>query len=99
LTPGEAITLFLTQVKLTDGQPFPVYVPNAKTKRVLREDRGAAKHYSEWAKIAGGPEHRSLRQTPSPEPCGSKSRRERPVPLRDAAVMRTCPASPLAEGQ
>jgi DNA-damage-inducible protein J len=55
LTSSEAITLFLTQVKLTNGLPFPVRVPNAATRRALRDARarkdletfGSA---SEWAK-------------------------------------------------
>ncbi|MBV8751628.1 MAG: type II toxin-antitoxin system RelB/DinJ family antitoxin [Hyphomicrobiales bacterium] len=37
LTPSEAITLFLTQVKLRKGLPFPVRVPNAETRRAIRE--------------------------------------------------------------
>jgi len=37
LTPSEAITLFLTQVKLNKGLPFPVHVPNAKTRRAIKE--------------------------------------------------------------
>ncbi len=39
LTPSEAITLFLTQVKLTKGLPFPVRVPNAESRRAIREAR------------------------------------------------------------
>ncbi|HEX2216119.1 MAG TPA: type II toxin-antitoxin system RelB/DinJ family antitoxin [Xanthobacteraceae bacterium] len=39
LTPSEAITLFLTQVKLTRGLPFPVRMPNAATRRALNEAR------------------------------------------------------------
>ena len=55
LTPSEAITLFLTQVKLTKGLPFPLRVPNAETRRAIRETR-ARKHLetfenvSDWAK-------------------------------------------------
>ena len=37
LTSSEAITLFLTQVKLNKGLPFPVRVPNAETRRAIRE--------------------------------------------------------------
>ncbi|MEA2987986.1 MAG: DNA protein [Alphaproteobacteria bacterium] len=33
LTPSEAITLFLTQVKLSKGLPFPVQIPNKATRR------------------------------------------------------------------
>ena len=37
LTSSEAITLFLTQVKLTNGLPFPVGVPNRKTRQAIRQ--------------------------------------------------------------
>ena len=55
LTPSEAITLFLTQVKLTKGLPFPVRVPNAETRRAIREARARKdletfETVSEWAK-------------------------------------------------
>jgi len=55
LTPSEAITLFLTQVKLTKGLPFPVRVPNAETRRALREARARKdletfETVSDWAK-------------------------------------------------
>jgi DNA-damage-inducible protein J len=39
LTSSEAITLFLTQVKLTKGLPFPVRVPNKATQRGIRQAR------------------------------------------------------------
>ena len=39
LTSSEAITLFLTQVKLTKGLPFPVRVPNKTTRRAIKETR------------------------------------------------------------
>jgi DNA-damage-inducible protein J len=39
LTSSEAITLFFAQVKLHNGLPFPVRVPNSETKRALREAR------------------------------------------------------------
>lgn len=39
LTSSEAITLFLTQVKLNKGLPFPVRVPNAETRRAINEVR------------------------------------------------------------
>ena len=60
LTPSEAITLFLTQVKLTNGLPFPVRVPNAQTRRALREarerkDLETFETVSEWAKTVPGP--------------------------------------------
>ena len=55
LTPSEAITLFLTQVKLINGLPFPVRVPNAETKRALRDARARKdletfETVSDWAK-------------------------------------------------
>ncbi|HWB48430.1 MAG TPA: type II toxin-antitoxin system RelB/DinJ family antitoxin [Stellaceae bacterium] len=39
LTPSEAITLFLTQVKLTNGLPFSLSVPNRRTRQAIREAR------------------------------------------------------------
>jgi DNA-damage-inducible protein J len=39
LTSSEAITLFLTQVRLTKGLPFPVRVPNKETARALKDIR------------------------------------------------------------
>ena len=39
LTSSEAITLFLTQVKLTKGLPFAVRIPNKQTKRAINEAR------------------------------------------------------------
>ncbi len=39
MTSSEAITLFFAQVKLQNGLPFPVCVPNRETKRAIREAR------------------------------------------------------------
>jgi len=39
LSPSEAITLFLTQVTLTKGLPFPVGVPNRRTQRAIKDTR------------------------------------------------------------
>ena len=39
LTSSEAITLFLTQVKLTKGLPFPLSLPNRQTRRAIRQAR------------------------------------------------------------
>jgi DNA-damage-inducible protein J len=39
MTSSEAITLFLTQVKLNKGLPFPVRLPNAETRRAIKETR------------------------------------------------------------
>ena len=55
LTSSEAITLFLTQVKLTKGLPFPLRVPNKETIRAIREaqERKNIETFdsvSEWAK-------------------------------------------------
>lgn len=39
LTLGEAVNLFLNQVRLNKGLPFEVKIPNAKTKKILNEAR------------------------------------------------------------
>jgi addiction module RelB/DinJ family antitoxin len=39
LTSSEAITLFLTQIKLTKGLPFAIRVPNKETRRAFHEAR------------------------------------------------------------
>lgn len=57
LTSSEAITLFLAQVKLTRGLPFPVRVPNKETRRAIREARERKNletfvSVSAWAKKA-----------------------------------------------
>ena len=55
LTSSEAITLFLMQVKLTKGLPFPLRVPNRQTRRAIKEARARKSvetfdSASEWAK-------------------------------------------------
>jgi DNA-damage-inducible protein J len=55
LTSSEAITLFLAQVKLTNGLPFPLRVPNKATKRAITEARARKNvetfdSVSTWAK-------------------------------------------------
>lgn len=55
LTPSEAITLFLTQVKLRKGLPFPVRVPNAETRRAIHAAQDGKnlekfESVSDWAK-------------------------------------------------
>jgi DNA-damage-inducible protein J len=55
LTSSEAITLFLTQVKLTKGLPFPVRIPNKETRRAIddareRKNLESFGSVSEWAK-------------------------------------------------
>ena len=50
LTSSEAITLFLTQVKLTKGLPFEIGVPNAATRRAISEAR-ARKNVETFASV------------------------------------------------
>ena len=55
LTSSEAITLFLTQVKLTQGLPFPLRLPNKETKRAIKDARARRNvetfdSVSAWAK-------------------------------------------------
>ena len=37
LTPSQAITLFYRQVTLHQGLPFPVNLPNARTRKALQD--------------------------------------------------------------
>lgn len=37
LTLGEAVNLFLNQVRLNKGLPFELKIPNAMTQKVLKE--------------------------------------------------------------
>ena len=37
LTPTEAITLFYRQVKLHNGLPFELRIPNAQTRKAMRD--------------------------------------------------------------
>lgn len=39
LTTSEAITLLLTQVKLNNGLPFAIRVPNRRTRQAIRNAR------------------------------------------------------------
>jgi DNA-damage-inducible protein J len=55
LTSSEAITLFLTQIKLSNGLPFPVGVPNRKTRQAIRQGRSGKAvetfdSVAEWAR-------------------------------------------------
>ena len=55
LTSSEAITLFLAQVKLTQGLPFPLRMPSKETRRALKEARSRKnvetfESVSAWAK-------------------------------------------------
>jgi DNA-damage-inducible protein J len=51
LTSSEAITLFLTQVKLNQGLPFAVRIPNKQTRRAIREAR-EGKNVEEFESVA-----------------------------------------------
>ena len=51
MTPTEAITLFYKQVTLHRGLPFPVRIPNAETRKALREAR-AGKNVEAFESIA-----------------------------------------------
>lgn len=37
MTPTEAITVFYRQIALNRGLPFPVRIPNAETRKALRD--------------------------------------------------------------
>lgn len=50
LTPTEAITLFYKQVTLHRGLPFPVRIPNAATRKAMRE-AWSGKGLIEWRSI------------------------------------------------
>jgi len=57
MTPTEAITLFYKQVTLYRGLPFPVRIPNAATRKALREARSRSNietfaSVAAWAKAA-----------------------------------------------
>jgi len=57
MTPTEAITLFYKQVTLYRGLPFPVRIPNAATRRALRDARSRKNietfdSVAAWAKAA-----------------------------------------------
>ena len=39
LSPTEAVTLFYRQVAMRKGLPFEVRIPNAKTKKAMRDAR------------------------------------------------------------
>jgi DNA-damage-inducible protein J len=55
LTSSEAITLFLTQVRLKKGLPFPLRAPNKQTRRAITEAKARKnvetfESVSAWAK-------------------------------------------------
>ena len=51
LTSSEAINLFLTQVKLSKGLPFPVRVPNKTTRRAV-SDANARKDVEQFTSVS-----------------------------------------------
>ncbi len=52
LSPSDAIRLFYTQITLSRGLPFPVEIPNAATRRALRDaDAGKVTHYGSTAEL------------------------------------------------
>jgi DNA-damage-inducible protein J len=53
LNASDAIRLFYTQVALSDGLPFDVRIPNAATRKAIREARGGKglKHYTSAAEM------------------------------------------------
>ena len=51
LTSSEAITLFLTQVRLTKGLPFPLRIPNKQTRQAIK-DAQEGKDIEEFESVA-----------------------------------------------
>lgn len=51
LSPTEAITLFYKQVTLSRGLPFPVRIPNAATRKAIRDAR-TGKNLKKWPNVA-----------------------------------------------
>ena len=49
MTPTEAITVFYRQIALNRGLPFPVRIPNAATRKALRDAESGA--VREWPDI------------------------------------------------
>jgi DNA-damage-inducible protein J len=60
LTSSEAITLFLTQVRLAKGIPFPVRIPNKQTEQALKDARAGRKVESFESAAAWSKKARSL---------------------------------------
>jgi DNA-damage-inducible protein J len=50
LTMADAIRLFLKQVELHDGLPFDVKIPNAASRKAIKEARNkkSSQHYSDF---------------------------------------------------
>ena len=55
ISTTEAIRLFLKQVELHKGLPFPITVPNAQTVAAMREanDPAALKRYRSFRELRG----------------------------------------------
>ena len=53
LTISEALRLFLRQVVATQGLPFDVRVPSAKTARALAEAREIGRHFASMDEMLG----------------------------------------------
>ncbi len=51
LTSSEAITLFLTQVRLNKGLPFAVRIPNKQTRQAIKDAR-ESKNVEEFESVA-----------------------------------------------
>jgi DNA-damage-inducible protein J len=53
LNASDAIRLFYTQITLSDGLPFDVRIPNAETRKAIREARAGRglKHYAGTAEM------------------------------------------------
>ena len=53
LNASDAIRLFYTQITLSDGLPFDVRIPNAETRKAIREARAGRglKHYGSAAEM------------------------------------------------
>jgi DNA-damage-inducible protein J len=53
LSASQAITLFYKQVTLVGGLPFPVRVPNAETRKAMKQarTRGGLKSWSDVERL------------------------------------------------
>ncbi|HWE38227.1 MAG TPA: type II toxin-antitoxin system RelB/DinJ family antitoxin [Isosphaeraceae bacterium] len=53
LKASDAIRLFYTQITLSDGLPFDVRIPNAETRKAIRDARAGKglNHYSSAAEM------------------------------------------------
>jgi DNA-damage-inducible protein J len=52
LNASDAIRLFYTQITLAEGLPFPVKVPNAETRKAMKDaDEGQGNRYASVAEM------------------------------------------------